>query len=254
MPLIIKAEKEITSVEAWYRLAPPRGGERQWVDGHSAKELAKAWFPTPGSAQVPGELEQLLSGNEDTCGSVIIVGWPEETIKLADFRGNTRNADLVLLAERQDERVLLTIEAKARESFSDRIGKKLDTAPEKSNIPERIDNLCLALFGDTPSDKPGLRDLRYQLLHAVAATLIVAKAHQAKRAVFVVHEFVPREAVARGRRGNHNDLVAFVGVLSQGRVNSLNAGSLVGPFDVPGYQTVPSGIPLYVGKISRAMA
>jgi hypothetical protein len=34
---------EIASMWSWFASAPPKGGERQWKDGRSAKELARAW-------------------------------------------------------------------------------------------------------------------------------------------------------------------------------------------------------------------
>jgi hypothetical protein len=38
----VRIIKDIHTVDDWFRLAPPAGGARQWVDGKSAKELAKA--------------------------------------------------------------------------------------------------------------------------------------------------------------------------------------------------------------------
>ena len=36
-------DTRITSVETWRAHAAPKGGDVQWVEGRSAKELAKAW-------------------------------------------------------------------------------------------------------------------------------------------------------------------------------------------------------------------
>lgn len=33
---------EISSVDDWFRLAPPKGGTNQWREYHSAIELARA--------------------------------------------------------------------------------------------------------------------------------------------------------------------------------------------------------------------
>lgn len=32
---------EIRSVDDWFKVAPPKGKDKQWKDGYSAKELAK---------------------------------------------------------------------------------------------------------------------------------------------------------------------------------------------------------------------
>jgi len=56
-PLLIQSSdgKPIRSIDDWFNLAPPKKGRKQWKDGRSAKELAKAWFRT-GRAKVPEEL------------------------------------------------------------------------------------------------------------------------------------------------------------------------------------------------------
>lgn len=72
----------------------------------------------------------------------------------------------------------INVEAKADEPFGDTtVGAYYDrTADSRSNVPARIRQLSLALFGRVPDD--ATRGLRYQLLHAAAATLIEAVAKQ----------------------------------------------------------------------------
>lgn len=56
MPVrIAKNGQLITSVDDWFRHAPPKGGADHWRDGRSAKELARAWIES-GSVAVPDEL------------------------------------------------------------------------------------------------------------------------------------------------------------------------------------------------------
>lgn len=251
IPTIAKDGHAITSVDTWFAYAPPKDGEVQWVDGRSAKELAKAWFPISGQAQIPTELALLLSIHADFVTAEIKNGIPEVRIKLDDYPGETRNADLVLLAKRHDETILLTIEAKADEQFDMTIGEKLRSAAKGSNIPNRVEHLCKAMFGSTPTEKPALKELRYQLLHAMAATLIAARSHDAAKALFIVYEFATDKTLAEKRRANHNDLVAFLDILSNGTIRSLDNGSIVGPIVVPGGKHVPSSIPLFVAKIKR---
>ena len=249
IPKITKDEHVITSVETWFQFAPPKDGAKQWVDGRSAKELAKAWFPASGMARVPVELEKLLASHDDVIGAEITHGSPEVRIRLDDFPGETRNADLVLLSSRGKEQIVLTIEAKADEPFDMTIGEKLDSAPKGSNIPKRVEQLCLALFGSTPADKSSLKNLRYQLLNATAATLIEAKQKNACKAVFVIHEFVTDKTASEKLNANQNDLVSFTKELSRGAVTSVPSGVLFGPLNVPGGTYVPANMPLYLGKI-----
>lgn len=251
IPQISKDRHAITSVETWFQYAPPKDGEKQWVDGRSAKELAKAWFPTSGQACVPDELSSLLISHADFATAEITTGTPEVRIPLDDYPGETRNADLVLLAKRGGDTILITVEAKADESFDMHIGEKLKSAATNSNIPKRVQHLCRSMFGTTPMETPELKNLRYQLLNATAATLIAAQSHHAAQALFLIHEFATNKTTAEKRQENHDDLVAFLSVLSRGATRSLDTGVVVGPFHVPGGKHIPSGIPLFLAKIKR---
>jgi hypothetical protein len=61
---ITKDGCEIHSIADWFNFAPPRGGLRHWVDGRSAKELARAWFPPAGGLSVPEEFLALVNSSE----------------------------------------------------------------------------------------------------------------------------------------------------------------------------------------------
>jgi hypothetical protein len=87
--LIHKDNNLIESVEDWFRLAPPKEGLRQWKDGRSAKELAKALFPQPGTPQIPPDLISLLNSHPDLITTEILEGTPEHKIPLDNFRGET---------------------------------------------------------------------------------------------------------------------------------------------------------------------
>ena len=41
-------QRQITTVDEWLEWAGPLGGEKQWADGRSAKEVAKAWCRPDG--------------------------------------------------------------------------------------------------------------------------------------------------------------------------------------------------------------
>jgi hypothetical protein len=104
------------------------------------------------------------------------------------FQGEHRNCDLVALCSTGARRIAINIEAKADEPFGDTIGMYYDRKVNSpSNAPARIRQLSLALFGRLPDEM--IRKLRYQLLHAAAATLIEAAASRAEMGLFVVHEF-----------------------------------------------------------------
>jgi hypothetical protein len=183
-----KSDCEVRSLDDWRRSAPPKKRRLHWKDGRSAKELARSWlrlgYPAP-----PLELVDIL---ETTFGSGIVFesAEPECVVRLDNFRGEQRNCDLVVRCSVGPRPIVISIEAKADESFGDcYVGdyydRKLGT---RSNIPKRIERLSKQLFGrDLDND---IRELRYQLLHSSVAALIAAKKQSAACAVLLVHEFL----------------------------------------------------------------
>jgi hypothetical protein len=101
------------------------------------------------------------------------------TLALDDFAGEPRNCDLVLLCDVSTKRMVINVEAKADEPFGDVIGEYYERkAGSGSKMPARIRQLSQALFGRGPDET--IQKLRYQLLHAAAATLIEAKENEAR--------------------------------------------------------------------------
>jgi hypothetical protein len=241
----------IHSVEDWFRFAPPARGEKQWKDGRSAKELAKAWFPIDGEPQVPMELSSLFFNNDATRGIRIERGFPECEIHLDRFNG-PRNADLVVIGPKSGVNIAVNIEAKERETFGDPIQTCLNRVKDRStNLPERINNLCLAIFNLQISQIPGIGTIRYQLLHGTAAALIEAKNQKANLALFVVHEFRSERTPKRNLEINADDFKKFIWLVTKDENTKINEGSLIGPIIIPGNEIIPNNIPLYIGKIIR---
>jgi hypothetical protein len=207
---IHKSGHEILSVEDWFSYAPPKKGELQWKDRRSAKELAQSWFrdDTPKS---PDELGALMEAKFDT-GIIFDEAKPECIIELDEFVGEHRNCDLVVLCNAGAKRMVINVEAKADEPFGDLIGEYFDRkAGSGSNVPARIRQLSLALFGREPDE--AIRKLRYQLLHAVAATLIEAAANRAELGTVLgsrVSVCEPKQRQARAERHRLGDLCSRI--------------------------------------------
>jgi hypothetical protein len=247
---IHKNGKDICSVEDWFQFSPPKEGLRQWKDGRSAKELAKAWFPQTGSPQLPADLNSLLQSHPDLTSTEILEGTPEHKISLDNFRGETRNADLVLVGKRGNSLISINIEAKADEPYDQTLAKKLKSVKNpRSKIPDRINLLCQALFGAIPESDPELLNLRYQLLTGCAGAMIEASRIGAKVAVFVVHVFLSDAVDEEKVRLNDIDYVNFLEYMECADAENINDGSLIGPLMVPGGPFVSPEMPLYVGKI-----
>ena len=241
----------VKSVDDWFRLALPKRVKVQWKDGRSAKELARAWFTT-GEARVPRELVTLFQSHPAMGTLVLEAGIPEVETGLDNYGGEGRHHDLILLGQAGGVRTLVTIEAKADEEFGPVIEDYLaEKAGTSSNVPARIDLLCRSIFGRPVYEELG--QLRYQLLHGVAGTLIEAENQGAAQAVFVVHEFLSDQTKPDKVERNRRDLDRFVHQLPGFRDACLEPGQLLGPIQVPGGEFVPSDIPLFIGKVTTQL-
>ena len=230
---IHKAENDIRSVKDWFKYAPPKKGELQWEDKRSAKELAHAWC-RKGFACPPDEMKLLL---ERAFGMEIVFeeAKPECVIRLDDFEGEHRNCDLVVVCNVGSRRMVINVEAKADEPFSDLIGNYYDqtSAPgpdgraSRSNVPGRIRQLSKALFGREPDE--AIRKLRYQLLHAAAATLIEAKENRAEMGLLLIHEFRSASLNSNNLTRNATDWQNFVQAFRELATAPCERNQILGP-------------------------
>ena len=254
---MIKGSSRIDSVEAWFRLAPPKRGARQWKDTRSAKELARAWLPDPGRARVPCELLELLESHADLSGIALQHGTPEQPLRLDDFRGETRNADLVLYGRADAGTALITVEAKADESFGDLVERRLaKVSKPHSRVPERVSRIARLLFGCTREDNGDcefLGSLRYQLLHAAAGTIIEAHRMGSSLAVMVVHEFLSPGLSRSALRRNAEDLRRFLGHMMGDMDLRFTCGVLQGPVPIRGLPAEWDALRFYIGKVEREL-
>ena len=247
---IVKNRNEISSVEDWFKFAPPKR-KNHWVDGRSAMELAKAWFPFHGTPIVPPEFSCLINSSEVLGSLKPEWGEPEVTVRFDPFGGERRNCDLLVMAVTESGHVAISVEAKSDELFGNRTvaeAFRRGSSTTGSKVPERICRLTSAVLG-LPVDECGT--LRYQLLYGIGAALAAAKIHSASTALFVVHEFVTHLTNDVKRAQNATDLHNFLCALTKGVVGQLSAGHLVGPFRVPGNDYIPKSTDLFIGKAVR---
>jgi hypothetical protein len=241
--------QQICSVDDWFHFAPPKMGSKHWKDGRSAKELAKA-FCARGLPAVPAELLDLLASSDQLGDVQFTQAWPEHKIQLDSYWGETRNADLAAVGTGKTGVVAVTVEAKADEPFGQTIATELAGASASSKLPNRISSLSNSVLGRRPCE---VGELRYQLLHGIAATLIYAKEQKAAAAVLIVFEFNGPSCSDHSLKRNTADLDAFVSALSP-PATPIKVGHIVGPFSVPGDDRVPANIPLFIGKAVHFVA
>jgi hypothetical protein len=250
---IAKAGQPIASLADWAQYAPPKS-PHHWVDGRSAKEVARAWLEGCG-VTLPQEVHAVLSGHPRFDDVLSWDAEPEARLRFDAFPGEPRNSDLLVIAKDVFGPYVLAVEAKADEPYGDTLGEVLAAALERrienprSNGIARIEGLATLLLKPRSSGQPKAGDLRYQLFTACAGALAEAHRRGLARAVMLVHEFItPATSDVKYAR-NASDLQVFLSRLS-GRADRLvRDGELQGPFVFSRYP----GVELFMGKVTRTL-
>jgi hypothetical protein len=230
-----------------------RGGpvsSRQWAEGRSARELARAWI----EGDAASELTSLLTSVPEFGGLVLDRGIAEKETRFDDIPGEPRHHDLLVIGRAPGGTVVIGVEGKADEPFDEPLDAWVARArarSERTRAPERLDRLTTAFFGTTLDAEPLLAPLRYQLVAALAGTLADAREQDATRAVVLVHEFETPWTDDDLHRRNAEDLEAFVRRLMPGVDRGTDDRAwIAGPFAVAGDGTwLPEATDVYVSKL-----
>ena len=241
------ADNPIVDWRQWTR--PKR--DYHWRAGRSAMELARAWFVSP-VPRCPQEVQELLASHESTSTLTLLKAVPEHVTSLPE-RGEGRNHDLLILARGETGNVLLSVEAKVDEAFGETtIGPywssaKQSTSPTK--VPQRIEALLSMCFGsDAKPDSSPWKELRYQLLTAVAGAAIEATRHKADIAVVIVHEFRTENLNIENLAANSEALKAFIDQFVPGSPGEITPGRLYGPVTLPAGEHLKQDVKILIGK------
>lgn len=252
---VVKAERTITSLRDWEIHAGPKSAN-QWVDGRSAKEVARAWLAGGGN-RLPEEVENALKGNKNYGPTQSWIAEPEAKLRFDGFAGEPRNSDLAVHVKDKAGDYILAVEAKADESFGDTIKKATQAAiarlkaNPRSNGLKRIHQLKAAILGRNPDDEEADSIIRYQLLTACAGALCEAERKNYSRALVLIHEFITDRTEDRKHKINAEDLNEFAREISHNEISMIEPGIIYGPIHVPGHPILKSKIDLYIGKVFR---
>ena len=261
------AGQQIRSFADWEQWAlPPERKARQWKEGRSEFELARCWMS--GAVTIPPELMQVLDAHEGTRHTAIKMGRTQHETRLPFGERAPRCHDLMLLGERYGEVTVICVEAKADEPFGRIVAEELREAVKRqgTRFPERLDWLTRSLLGIPAFSNPGelelsdaVSDLRYQLLTAVAGTLLEAQARNAAVAILLIHEFRTQSTDDANLRDNGEALNRFLSLFYSHNGGPdepvcLLLGEMLGPISlvkraIPGPPEITSEIPFFVGKI-----
>jgi len=261
--------KRIHGFGHWFTVAPPRSGAGQWKDGASAKELARAW--TRGGAPfVPRELSALFASHPATTGLVLSTAYAEHVTPLpVGPEREGRNHDLLALGVAGGRKVVIGIEAKAAEPLGSEVGpyrreaeaRNAMLVPDeqgvidesrRSFIPERIHDCALKVFGNNVPES--LDSLRYQVLHASAATILEAERRGGDLAVFLVQQFAG-DGIDQSRvDANKREVERFVRLLSRDTKLVLESGRLYGPYATAARTLDGHAVDLLVGEATSLLS
>ena len=206
--------RRIETVEDWRDRGDPARG-REWAEGRSARELARAWVERDAANRVSA----LLTSLPAFAGLVLDRGVTEKPTRFDDLPGDPHRHDLLVTGRSPAGPVVIGVRSRADEPFDDPLDAWITRAralAEPASAPARLDRLTSAFFGTTLDTDPLLAPLRYQLLAAFAATLADAREQGAAAAVLLVHEFETPWTNADLHRRNAEDLDAFAGKLMPG--------------------------------------
>ncbi len=244
----------IVTIDDWPR---PKDPVTQWHVGRSAMELARAWTRAAGRCAPPAELSALLRSHPAFADARIVSGTPEDLVAFDTF-GGPRNADLNLFCTSPRGPLVISVEAKADESYGGTVEARLKAARKRterglqSNAETRVELLLQRLVPQAAQPDA----LPYQLLTATAAALTLGESHAAVAVLLLVHEFINgtrdtgKPATSKEMvDANEAALNLFVTSVSGGQVQSIVAPAIVGPFAVTSWTP-----PLYIGKLRTDLA
>ena len=257
--VIRKSDVEIRTLADWRLYAPPRGGDSQWRDYRSAKELARAWCPDGIGPTVPPETRALLHTRPEFSGFEIVEAVPEYRVRFDDFPGDPRNADLMVTGVANGEEFIMNVEGRGDEPFGAYISDELMAAARhisrESPAPSfgRITELADCLLPPRLGGEAHLGELRYQLLTSIAGTLACATENRVRRAVLLIHEFRTHITNDAFLSDNHRDLERMIERLTNGNVRSVGLNQLIGPLRFSGNSYIDRDVELFVGKVRREL-
>lgn len=252
-----KKSKTILSVDDWTR---PKDEHVHWVDGRSAKELARAWFPHGANEpKPPSGFLGLFTGVPAFSDLELTRGAPECITSLPES-GGQRNHDLWVMGNAAAGSVTICVEAKADEPFDKKTirsyyetqqavqqkHRESGKSGKGSAVPDRIEKLLALVGGDLAT----WGERQYQLLTAVAGTILQAKTDGSCTAALVIHVFRTDKTDDDKIAANKRELEALLALVG---LDPTKPFELQGPVQVP--QTELAGpVDLYIGEVFTDLA
>jgi len=113
---------------------------RDWAEGRSARELARAWIEGNAATQVTS----LLTSAPALGGLVLDRGIVDKQTRFDDTGAGPRHHDLLVIGRAPSGTVVIGVEGKADEPFDEPLDAwvmRAEARGERSRAPERLDRL-----------------------------------------------------------------------------------------------------------------
>lgn len=254
--LVSRADKPITTISEWREGLNERE-RKKFCPGRSAYETARAWTePT----RIPDQLAALLQ--QPPLVGLRLKRAIVEAKTWFDTYGTPRHHDLLLILEDKEGKrsAVIGVESKVNEDFAGTLAQenswallRAEAGGYVTQMPARLHALSEALLGrQLPPDDPYDPDdstLRYQLLSALAGTLVEACKWDAEAAVVLVHEFETSLSKEGVDTRSSRRIQALLDRLGAPSAEDLPLGQLIGPLTVPGGGKIPGNKPVYIAKL-----
>jgi hypothetical protein len=231
---------EIHNVEEWFNHCPPKKGEKQWVDGRSAKEMAIFWTKKENINDFQAFIQQKIT-NFDY--DYVI----PEYESVFDSYDSPRQHDLFIASS--DTKTIITIEGKAdepfgtmnfNEKFKDAFNKKREN--NNSNAFDRVVNLGKNYFNGNEK----INTIMYQLAYWFAGSICDVIKFDAENIIMILQEFRTKLTTPEKLMRNHQEFEKFVEFISDGQHSSIEKKQILGPIN----NLYTNGKNLYIGYYS----
>lgn len=208
-----------TNAESWRALlADP---EKQWKKGYSAQSAAESWEKANG---IPKEILKSFDQYECFKNSEMLLAIPEFKVPLPGGSTPSQN-DLLVVTTNKTGLTLITVESKVKEDFDKTIEewRKYCSNGKKERLKFLLETIAY------PNIK--IDNLRYQLFHRLASSIIMAEKFHAKKAMMIVQSFEEDDAL------NHfedykNFISSYKVVPEKEKIQQLNLDGKINGIDV----------------------
>jgi hypothetical protein len=198
--------------------------EKHWKAGKSAHALTNLWFRTES---LPDSVASILRPHPIFGSAELIDAFLERKTNLGT-RGRASQTDLLGIIGADEYIAVLAVEAKAGETFGERVCQWHDGSEGKRT---RLAGLCKTLC--IPEDVA--LQLRYQLLHRAVSAIYEAKRYRTNLAIVLVQSFARDDE-------SFGDFEAFSRAI--GITDETSKGTLSAP-------VVLEGVSLYLAWIDE---